>query len=63
VHLIENRRIFCEIYAAVRINVLGEFLDAIRIPVPTLPVLGFLDEVTYALCGDHFNPSFPPPDS
>jgi hypothetical protein len=63
VHLIENTRRYYEIYAVVRINVVGELLDAIRIHVHTLSVLGFLDEVTNALCGDHFNPSVPPSDS
>jgi len=56
-------RRFYEIYAVVRINVVGELLVAIRIHVPTLSVLGFLDEVSNALCGDHFNPSVPPSDS
>jgi len=63
VHLIENTRRFYEIYAVVRINVVGELLDAIGIHVPTLSLLGFLDEVANALCGDHFNPSVPPSDS
>jgi hypothetical protein len=63
VHLIENTRRFYEIYLVVRINVLGELLDAIVIHVPTISVLGFLDEVANTLCGDHFNPSIPPSDS
>lgn len=62
-HLIENTRRYFEMYALVRINVVGELLDAIRIHIPTLSVLGFLDEVTNALCGDHFNPSVPSTDS
>lgn len=62
-HLIENTLRIYEIYAVVRINVVGEPLVAIRIHVPTLSVLGFLDEVINALCGDHFNPPVPPSDS
>ena len=62
-HLIENTRRFCEIYAVFGVNIAGKLLGAIRIHVRTLPVLGFIDEVTNALCGDHFNPSVAPSDS